>query len=102
MTTVFTLCSANYLAHAKTLGQSLAEHNPECRFIIGLVDRLPNEVEPSFWHPFELLPVEEVGIENFSELVQKYDLVELNTAVKPFYMERIYRRDPSVDAVIYF
>ena len=101
MITVFTLCSTNYLAHAKTLGDSLAAHNPDYHFVIGLVDRVPQHVPPSFWQPYELIPVENVGIEGFGEMVGRYDVVELNTAVKPFYMEYLYRRDPSVDAVIY-
>jgi hypothetical protein len=101
MIIVFTLCSANYLAHARTLGDSLIEHNPSYRFVIGLVDRLPKNIQPSFWHPYELLPVEEVGIPAFWDMVQNYDVVELNTAVKPFYAEHLYRRDPAVDAVIY-
>src|ERR1700732_3216661 len=72
MITVLTLCSANYLAHAKTLGDSLAEHHPDFHFVIGLVDRVPKELTPSFWHPYELIPVEELGIPAFWEMVQRY------------------------------
>src|SRR6266480_4751934 len=97
MTVVFTLCSANYLAHARTLGDSLKEHNPDYDFVIGLVDRLPKGLHPSFWHPYEVLPVEEIGIPAFWEMVQRFDKIELNTSVKPFYMEHIYQRNPSVD-----
>jgi hypothetical protein len=101
MITVFTLCSANYLAHAKTLGDSLAEHNPDFHFVIGLVDRLPEKIAPSFWHPYELIPVEDLDIPGFWEMARQYDLVELNMSVKPSYMEYLYRRDPSARAVIY-
>lgn len=101
MITVFTLCSANYLAHAKTLGDSLAEHNPEFRFVIGLVDRVPKALQASFWHPFELRAVEDLNIPAFWDMAGKYNLVELNTAVKPFYIEYLYRRDPKVEQVIY-
>ena len=41
------------------------------------------------------------GIDGFEEMVARYDVVELNTAVKPFYMSYLYDRDPSVQAVIY-
>jgi hypothetical protein len=98
--TVFTLCSANYLAHAKTLGDSLKQHNPDYHFVIGLVDRLPADI-PSLWRPHELVPVEDVGIDGLIDMIERYDVVELNTAVKPFYIDYLYRRDPSVDAVIY-
>jgi len=34
-------------------------------------------------------------------MVDKYDIVELNTAVKPFYMEYLYQRNAQVEAVVY-
>ena len=101
MITVFTLCSTNYLAHAKALGHSLTQHNPGYHFVIGLVDRRSTDIQPSFWHPFELIPAEDVGIPGFVDMIARYDVVELNTAVKPFYIDYLYRRDPSVEAVIY-
>jgi hypothetical protein len=101
MITVFTLCATNYLAHAKVLGDSLTEHNQDFRFVIGLVDRLPKDLDPSHWSPYEIIPVEQLGIEAFSEMVERYDIVELSTAVKPFYFEWLYLRDPSVEALVY-
>ena len=91
----------NYLAQAKTLGDSLAEHNPGFRFVIGLVDRVSPGIDRACWHPYELIPVEDLGISGFPDMVARYSLVELNTAVKPFYMEHLYRRDPSVQKVLY-
>jgi len=99
--TVFTLCSTNYLAHAKTLGDSLRQYNPDYHFVLGIVDRLPAEIEPSFLAPYEVIQVEELGIEGFDEMVQRYDVVELNTAVKPFYFEYLFQRDPATEAIIY-
>jgi hypothetical protein len=98
---VFTLCSVNYLAHAKTLGESLLEHNPECRFVIGLVDRIPVGVALSLPSGCELIPVEDLKIAAFADMVTRYNIVELNTAVKPFYIEHIYQQDPEVEHVIY-
>ena len=79
----------------------LESDNPGYHFVIGLADRLPVDFPASFWHPFELIPVEEIGIEAVSDMVQKYDVVEFNTAVKPFFIEHLYRRSPDVEAVIY-
>jgi hypothetical protein len=101
MITVLTICSSNYLAQAKTLGQSVAAQDPAYKFVIGLVDRIPKELQPAYWHPFEIIPVEDLAIPRFDEMVEKYDIVELNTAVKPFYIEHLYHRDPDVSAVIY-
>jgi hypothetical protein len=98
---VFTLCSANYLAHARTLADSVVKHNETYKIVIGLVDRLPASVESSFCDPYELIPVEDLPITALPEMVERYNIVELNTAVKPFYMEYLYNRDPQVEAVIY-
>lgn len=98
---VLTICSSNYLAHARTLGDSLTQHNPECRFVIGLVDQLPPALEPAFWHPYELIPVESLAIPGFSEMAGRYGIIELNTAVKPFYIDYLYRRDAGVQKVVY-
>ena len=101
MNIVFTLCSANYLAHAKTLGDSVVEHNSDCRFVIGLVDRVPPQLEASYSHPHELIPVEELKIPDFDLMADDYNVVELNTAVKSFYIEHFYRRDTEVESVTY-
>jgi hypothetical protein len=101
MTIAFTLCSANYLAHAKTLGDSVLEHNPDFHFVIGLVDRIPKDLEPGYLQKFEVIPVETLAFPEFEGMVKKYNIVELNTAVKPFYMDFLYKRDPSVEVVMY-
>jgi len=101
MVIVVTICSANYLAHAKTLGHSLLEHNPGFKFVIGLVDRVPPQWDPSYWEPFQLIPIENLGVGALPEMIDKYDMIELNTAVKPFYIDYLYEQEPEADAVIY-
>jgi hypothetical protein len=101
MTTVLTICSVNYLAQARTLGDSLREQCPDCHFVIGLVDRYPDGLSREYCGPYEVLPVEDLGIRDFEDMRCRYNIVELNTAVKPFYMEFLYGRDPATEAVIY-
>jgi len=101
MTTVLTICSANYLAHARTLGDSVRAHNPDFHFVIGLVDRMPDGLEAGYLEPFEVIPVERLNLPQLGEMVKKYNVVELNTAMKPFYMDFLYKRDQNVDVVIY-
>ena len=101
MTVFLTISSANYLAQAKTLADSVREHHPDAHTVLGLVDRVPASVPPAYWSPHELLPVESLAIPTFTAMAAKYDLVELNTAVKPFYIEHLYRRDEAVREVIY-
>lgn len=88
----FTLCSNNYLAHAKTLGDSWLQYHPESTFIIGLVDKWNDEIDVSMFKDFVIVPVETVKIENFEELIRKYNISELNTAVKPSYFKYIFEK----------
>ena len=90
MTTVLTICAANYLAHARALGDSLRDHNPDFQFVIGLVDRMPDGLDAGYLEPFEVIPVEHLKLVQFGEMVKKYNIVELSTAVKPFYMDFLY------------
>jgi hypothetical protein len=86
----FTVCSNNYLAHAKTLGDSFLEFHPEFTFIIGLVDKYNDDFDYSFFSRFIIIPVDEISVPNFDELVHKYNITELNTAVKPTYLHYIF------------
>ena len=97
----FTLCSANYLAHAKTLGESVRRHHPDARFVIGLVDRPPATLPPGFLDSWDVLPVEQLNIAGFADMAARYNVVELNTAVKPFYLEHLYAQPDRPGAVIY-
>lgn len=101
MVIVLTICSANYMAHAKSLGDSLQAHNPQIHFVVGLVDRMPDLLDATYCEAFEVIPVEQLGLPQFEDMRRKYNIVELNTAVKPFYMSFLYEREPSVEQVIY-
>ncbi len=103
MTLAFTICSLNYLAQARTLGESLAATNPDLRFVVGLVDRLDGvTLDGDLLPPFELLEVHRLSIPNFAWMTNHYDITELNTAVKPYFIEYFFRENPEVENVIYF
>ena len=90
MNIAFTICSNNYLAHAKTLGDSFLEHHPNAKFVIGLVDKFDVSFNHEAFSSFTIIPVEELQIQCFNELNKKYNIVELNTAVKPFYFHHLF------------
>jgi hypothetical protein len=102
MKTVFTICSNNYLAQAKALGDSLIKHNPKYQLIIGLVDKLSENIDYSFFNPYEIIPIEELGIEGFDEMSNTYEITELNTAVKPFIFHFLFKRDTAIESIVYF
>jgi len=101
MKIAFTLCSINYLAQAKTLADSIKKSNPGWHFIIGLVDRNVANIDLSFLD-CEILYVDHIGIEGFQQMVNVYSIVELITAVKPFYFIWILENYSNCDKVIYF
>lgn len=101
MNIVFTICSNNYLAQAKALGDSLLKHNPDYQFIIGLVDKAHPKIDYQQFNALEIVQVEEIGIINFEEIWKKYNIVELNTSVKPFYFQFLLNKYPSCNNIIY-
>jgi hypothetical protein len=101
MKVVFTICSNNYLAQAKTLGDSLMIYNPDYHFVIGLVDRLNEEIDYTFFNPYEIIPIENIGIDGFDDMFARYNITELNTSVKPFIFHYLFSRNSDVNAIIY-
>ncbi|QKZ13645.1 glycosyl transferase [Spirosoma sp. KUDC1026] len=103
MTIAFTICSINYLAQARTLGESLRVTNPDYTYIIGLVDKLEGANLPANLVPdFPMLEVDKINIPDFAAMCDRYDITELNTAVKPFYIDYLYENYPDASSVIYF
>ena len=79
---IFTIASANYLAHAATLMQSVRTHHPEATRVIVLADAL---------RPFdaldlaaELLPCDALGIALIGNMKLWYSCIEFNTSIKPY------------------
>lgn len=102
-TLAFTICSINYLAQARTLAESLAATNPAVRFVVGLVDRLDGVEFGMEQRPdVELLEVHRIGIPDFAAMCRRYDITELNTAVKPFFFEYFLETVPDAERLIYF
>jgi hypothetical protein len=90
-TLVFTICSANYLAQAISLGFSLQSTNPDVQFRIYLVDRLQGREEVR----------EKVPVTDFKGMVLRYNVVELNTSVKPYIFDHILKSEPGIKKVVY-
>ena len=103
MTLAFTICSINYLAQARTLGDSLRQTNPDYQYIIGLVDKLADANLPAELIPaYPMLEVDKIGIPDFAAMCDRYDITELNTAVKPFFIDYFYKSYPDATEIIYF
>jgi hypothetical protein len=87
----FTLCSNNYLAQARALGTSYLQWNPDDEFVIGLVDEYDPAVDYKAFGKIKVLSCGELGCPEFVGMQSIYDIVEFNTAVKPFYFEYFFK-----------
>ncbi len=98
MNVIFTICSNNYLAQAKVLGLSLKRHAPTVRFIIFLCDEKSEKID------YNLLADEIIAVAdiepNLMELVLKYNVIELNTCLKPRAFEYLLE-ERNIEKVIY-
>jgi hypothetical protein len=100
MDAVFTIVAKNYLAHARTLGDSLKQLYPELPFYVVLADDTEGQLDIRT-EPYTTVGASELGIEGYREMAFKYDLVEFATAIKPSVFEYLFARRPY-DRIIYF
>ena len=94
-----TIISRNYLAQARVLARSFLEHEPESRFYLLVVDRLPEGVDVGA--PVTLVDPAELDLPGFWEMGFKYGVVEFSTAVKPYLLALLLRRYGE-EEVVYF
>ncbi|OGP12528.1 MAG: hypothetical protein A2052_00020 [Deltaproteobacteria bacterium GWA2_54_12] len=89
---VCTIISKNYLPYARVLIDSFLRHNKGEAFVL-LVDRVDGCFDPSAEN-FTLIEIEDLGehIPEFKRFCFQYTLLELNTAVKPYFMEYLFKK----------
>jgi hypothetical protein len=93
---VFTACSNNYLPMAKVLFESLRRYIPEATLYLCLADqRLPSdELYPE---GVNIIQADQLDIPQFRHFAFRYDILEFNTALKPFmFLELIARGHKGV------
>ncbi|AWW32060.1 glycosyl transferase [Echinicola strongylocentroti] len=79
------------MAHAKVLGTSIRKHASDCHFVIGLVDQWDQEIDYSILGA-EVVKFDAIGAQVFPEMLGRYNIIEFNTAVKPFYIEYFFNK----------
>ncbi len=96
-----TIVSANYLAYAKVLAESVRRHADAASFVVLLVDRRSAEVEQLAQRlGLDIVWAEDLDLPDFERLAYQFDILELNTALKPTLLKRLLAR--GHDAVIYW
>lgn len=87
---LYTVCSANHLAHCKTMADSFVWFNEEYTVIIGLVDKVNGRFDINDFAPHQLIEVHTIGIMGFEQMASQYTVIELNCAMKPFMAQAIF------------
>lgn len=95
----FTICSNNYLAQAKVLIDSIRVYSPDYEISLVLCDKKHNQVRYEQIDA-KIIEASEIGIENFDWMISHYNIVELNTALKPFAFKYLIQK--GGDLVYYF
>jgi len=101
---IFTICAKNYLAQAKVLGYSVKKFCPDCDFYIVLSDEIDG-CDLSC-EDFTVIEAKDIGIEGYEDMAFKYDVIEFSTAVKPFFIKKLFNDYEKVlyldpDMVVY-
>ena len=89
----------NYLAHARTLADSLRAQHPDVPLVVLITDRVDGYFDPRAEH-FEVLELEALDIPDVRRFCFQYSPLMLNFAVKPWLFSRLLRRD-GVRSVVY-
>jgi len=98
-TAIFTISSNNYMPYTSTLVNSSAAVHGDADHYLCLVDE---KVSKRGFYPENaaILPASELEIPDFDSFAFRYDIMELNTAVKPFVFMHLFEK--GYDRVIYF
>jgi len=95
-----TIVSNNYLAFARVLADSLLARHPDLEIFVLVVDEPTSAIDYST-ERFQVVFADELEIPRFRHFAFKYSLLELNTAVKPYFLEYLHRVRGK-KAVLYF
>ncbi|ADW67354.1 hypothetical protein [Granulicella tundricola] len=86
-----TIVSPNYLAYARTIATSYLAQHPGHRFFVLLVADLADTTAFAA-EPYTAVAVNEIGLPDLPAEAMKYDILELNTNVKPTFLKYLIAR----------
>lgn len=97
--TVFTICSRNFTAYAKTLFESLRLYHPDAEFYLFLCDEVDSGYDIASL-PFHVVTLAELDIPNVREMAERYNITEFNTAIKPYAFSHLFKMT-GADHILY-
>lgn len=102
MKIAFTICSNNYLGQAISWLESIENSNPDYTSFIVLVDKIINAekyIKSSLKN--KIIEVDNINIDNINYMVNNYNIIELNTAIKPYCFQYFFSKYNPI-SVLYF
>ncbi len=97
---IFTICSNNYLASARTFFDSVRRHQPDADLFLCLADHVL-ETEGLYDPDWTVVTAQQLPIPDFASFSFRYDVMEFNTAIKPFMFQYLLDQR-QYDIVLYF
>ena len=95
-----TIASPNYLHFARTLAASFVRQHPGDRFFVLIVADLADPAPFSGDPNFTPVMLGDIGLRDLRVEAMKYDILELNTNVKPTFMKHLLLRY-GFDSLVY-
>ena len=96
---IFTSAACNYVPKVRLLCQSVRKFHPEAVMHLLLADELPEGLDLSN-EPFDVITqAKDLGIPDFDAWAFSHSIVELATAIKPFYLRQLLARDDCAKAL---
>jgi hypothetical protein len=95
----FTICSNNYIYKAQVLAASIKAYSDTSVFLF-LADAKNAKIDYTALGFTKVFFLEEIGISNLQWMKENYQLVELNTAIKPFAFNYLFTRQGATH--VYF
>lgn len=99
-TVLLTISSKDYISFSRTLIESVFKIHPEFKSYLCLVDEIDGYFNPDLEKNCKVILSNSLNIENFNDMKVRYNIVELNTAVKPYAIKWLFD-NLDIDYVIY-
>lgn len=98
---ICTIISKNYLAYARVLAESFLRYNQGQVFVL-LTDNIDGYFDPEK-EKFRLIEIDDIKdkVADFERFSFQYNLTELNTAIKPFFLEFLLKKQKLVKLIFF-
>lgn len=97
---ICTIIAKNYLAQARCLTESFLRFHPEGKVFVLVIDEVNDKFDPRK-ERFETILLRDLKILKLPEMIERYSIAELSTAVKPYFLQYLLEKE-NVERVCYF